>query len=95
MYLTTMSYLYLPYTTLPTRLTDFSATCIDHVFVKFSTNNLFSAADLLSDMLCCDIRDHLPCFVSMKVDTHMDRNNRPQIRLFGEKTATNLQKFWH
>ena len=44
MYSTTMmSYRYLPYMTLPTRLTDFSATCIDHIFVKFSTNNLFSA----------------------------------------------------
>ena len=47
MYLTTMiPYRYLPYPTLPTRLTDFSATCIDHIFVQFSTNNLFLATDM-------------------------------------------------
>ena len=70
MYLTIMmSYRYLPYITLPTRLTDFSATCIDHIFVKFSTNNLFLATDLLSGMFYCDITDHLPCFISMKVNT--------------------------
>ena len=35
LYVTTlMSHGYLPYITLPTRITDFSTTCIDHIFVK-------------------------------------------------------------
>ena len=34
-YLTTvLSHRYLPLITLPTRITDFSATCIDHIFIK-------------------------------------------------------------
>ena len=78
MYLTTMmSYRYLPYIALPTRLTNFSATSIDNIFVKFSTNNLFLANDLLSGMFYCDITDHLLCFISMKGNTHMNMNNRP------------------
>ena len=40
-YLTSLlSYRYLPYITLPSTLTDFSATCIDHVFVKFTRQEL-------------------------------------------------------
>ena len=43
-YLTTLrSNQYLPYFALPTRMTDFLATCIDHIFVriaKISTHNL-------------------------------------------------------
>ena len=31
---TVMWYGYLPYITLPTRITDFSATCIDHILVS-------------------------------------------------------------
>ena len=80
MYLTTMMlYRCLPYIALPTRLTDFSAACIDHIFVNFSTNNLFLATDLLSGMFYCDITDHLPCFISMKGNTHINMNNRPNI----------------
>ena len=82
-----MLYRCLPYIALPTRLTDFSAACIDHIFVNFSTNNLFLATDLLSGMFYCDITDHLPCFISMKGNTHMNMNNRPNIRLFGEKNC--------
>ena len=58
--------------------------------MKFLTNNLFLATDLLSGMFYCDITDHLPRFISMKGNTHMNMNNRPNIRLFGEK---NCNKF--
>ena len=63
---------------------------IDLMFVKFSANNLFLATDLLSAMFYCDITDHLPCFISIKGNTHMNMNNRPKIRLFDEK---NCNKF--
>ena len=75
-------------------VTDSSVTCFDQILVKCSTNNLFSATDLLSGMFYCDITGHRPCFVSMKGNTHMNMNNRPKIR-FGEKNAINLQKWWH
>ena len=38
-YITTlMTFGYLPYITLPTRITEYSATCIDHMFIKESQN---------------------------------------------------------
>ena len=41
-YLTTLlSWKYLPYTTLPTRITSHSATCIDHVFLKIPEREQF------------------------------------------------------
>ena len=38
---TMMSYRYLPYVTLPTRITQFSTTCIDHIFVKNRTKRKY------------------------------------------------------
>ena len=79
-----MSYRYSPYST-PMRLTDFSATRIDHIFVKIATNNFLLTIDLLPGVFYCDITDHLPCFISMKGNTHMNINIRPKIRIFGKK----------
>ena len=36
---TLMSYGYLPYKTLPSRLTEYSAICIDHIFMKYARNS--------------------------------------------------------
>ena len=36
---TLMSYGYLPYNTLPSRLTEYSAICIDHIFMKYARNS--------------------------------------------------------
>ena len=56
---TMMSYRCLPYVTLPTRITQFSTTCIDHIFVKKSHKE--KVLSTLCGMFYCDISDHLPC----------------------------------
>ena len=57
-YVTTMmSHKYLPYITMPTRLTPYSATCIDHIFMKIPDPIL--SPDIMCGILFCDISDHL------------------------------------
>ena len=63
---TLLSHRYLPYITLPTRITTFSATCIDHVFIKPARNKPALVNDIVCGLLYCDISDHLPCFISLK-----------------------------
>ena len=93
LYVTTfMSHGYLPYITLPTRITDFSTTCIDHIFVKDVTKESRTGKkhdEILSGMFYCDISDHLPCFLSL-LWQRATYNNPPLIRIFGEK---NILKF--
>ena len=75
-YLTTLlSCRFLPYITLPTRITEYSATYIDHICVK------------LSKMLYCDITDHLPCFVSLKCIDYINMNERPNVRLHEDRNC--------
>ena len=76
---TFLSHKFLPYISLPTRITHHSATCIDHIFTKCpqSLNNI----DISSGILFCDISDHLPCFMSVAVDGKNEK--RPLTRLFG------------
>ena len=63
-YLTTLlSKQYLPYVTPPTRITDFSATCIDHIFVRFAK---YHKSQIMSGISYCVITDHLPCFLPLK-----------------------------
>ena len=59
---TMMSYRYLPYLTLSTRITQFSTTCIDHIFMKRS--NKEKVLSTLCGMFYCNISNHLPCFIS-------------------------------
>ena len=61
---TMISYRYLPYITLPTRITQFSATSIDHISMKQS--NKENVLSTLYGMFYCDISDHLPCFISLQ-----------------------------
>ena len=82
---TLMSYGYLPYITLPSRITEYSATCIDHIFIKYAKNSRLQPTSTLSGMFYCDITDHLPCFVSLKSNLYVDNANRPKVRLFGDK----------
>ena len=82
---TSMSYGYLPYVILPTRITDFSATCIDHIFIR-DTNNSHRHEEVACSIFYCDITDHLPCFVTLK----RQRNyilDRPLTRLFDERNT--------
>ena len=66
-YLTTIfSYRFLPYITLPSRITSFSATCIDHIFVRIACKNRITSDDIGSGLFFNDITDHLPCFIPIK-----------------------------
>ena len=85
---TMMSYRYLPYLTLPTRITQFSTTCIDHIFLK--KTNKEKVLSTSSGMFYCDISDHLPRFISLQYANNSYTGNRPMTRIFG---ARNCSKF--
>ena len=54
-YLTTLfSYRFLPYITLPSRITNLSATCIDHIYVRIADNKVIKPADIASGLLFND-----------------------------------------
>ena len=73
---------------LPTRITTFSATCIDHVFIKPARNNPSLVNDIVCGLLYCDISDHLPCFVSLKSQRAHVMKDRPNTRIFGERNCS-------
>ena len=80
---TLLSHCYLPYITLPARITTFSATCIGHIFIKPARNNPSLVNDIVCGLLYCDISDHLPCFVSLKSQRAHVMKDRPNTRTFG------------
>ena len=88
-YFTTLSsYNLMPCISLPTRLTDSSATLIDHIFVRLSGSDLRSQVH--AGNLYADISDHLPNFVIINDDISNIYNNRPFIRIYSER---NINKF--
>ena len=87
---TLFSYRFLPYITLPSRITNFSATCIDHIFVRMADNKRIKPADISSGLLFNDITDHLPCFISIKCGNHNTKMSRSLTSVFGDK---NCQRF--
>ena len=89
-YLSTMlSHKYVPYITLPTRIvsnpTRDSATCIDHIFIKYPIHDTIN--DVTSGMFFCDISDHLPFFVSIKMNMCVTNEARPMTRLYGQNNC--------
>ena len=87
-YLTTLfSYRFLLYITLPSRITNFSATCIDHIFVRIVDNKRIKTGGIASGLLFNDIPDHLPCFMSIKCGNYITKNNRQLTRVFGDKNC--------
>ena len=87
LYVTTLlSYKYLPYITMPTRITPHSATCIDHIFVKNPTNDAIT--NTISGIFYCDITDHLPCFISISRDPRFRLNERPYTRILAKKLCS-------
>ena len=92
-YVTTlMSYGYLLYITIPSRVTNFSMTCIDHIFSRLSRRE--NILNIISGLFYCDISDHLPNFISIKHNRTCCKDERPMTRLFGEKTQPPLCKEW-
>ena len=91
-YVTTlMSYGYLPYITIPFRITHFSMTCIDHIFVRLSRRE--KILNIISGLFYCDISNHLPNFISINHNRTCCKDDRPMTRLFGAKnTASFVQR---
>ena len=89
-YLTTLSsYNFLPYNLIPSRLTDHSATLLDHFFVRFPTNKINNK--VISGNLFVDITDHLPNFLIIS-DTKYNYENRPFTRIFSDKNINSFNQ---
>ena len=90
-YLNTLfSFRFLPYITLPSRITSFSATCIDHIFVRLADKKRITSGDIASGLFFNDIADHLPYFISIKCGNYIIKNSRPLTRVFGD---TNCKRY--
>ena len=63
----------LPIITKPTRLTDHTATLIDHIYTNCSQN--FTA-----EILTVDITDHLPIFFLVRTQLTWNNNNKKYFR---------------
>ena len=90
-YFTTLaSHNFYPYISTPTRITDYKASLIDHIFVKFSDKDLnqeVSAGNILTD-----ITDHLPNFLLIGDKKPIQsRNSRPLIRIYSENNIRNFK----
>ena len=80
---TLMSFKYIPYITVPSRITQLSTTCIDHMFMKL----LRKILNAVSGLFYCEITDHLPCFLSLEFEKYNRTDERPMTRIFGEQNC--------
>ena len=86
-----LSHNVIPHITLPTRLTDHSATLIDHILVK---HDKYTAGEtLLSGNIFNDISDHLPNFILYGKGSHGSPKERPKIRMYGSKNFQNFRNY--
>ena len=85
---TILSSNFIPHITLPTRVTETTATLIDHILVKYDKHTVDEP--VTSGNIFCDISDHLPNFVLFGHKREIASKERPLVRIFGEK---NVQKF--
>ena len=78
---------FIPCITLPTRITDHSATLIDHIFLKSPKKLIQNKCS--SGNFIADLSDHLPNFTFFDTDT-CSIKDRPFTRIFSK---TNIDKF--
>ncbi len=81
------TYNFLPLTTLPTRLTDTTATLIDHIYYRSAINLSHSnSSHSFTGILTVDISDHLANFVILqKCSKITNYAERPLIRIFSQR----------
>ena len=77
----------IPCITLPTRITDHSATLIDHIFIKCPKKLIQNKCS--SGNLITDLSDHLPNFTFFDLQLQTSKE-RPFTRLF---TQSKIEKF--
>ena len=83
-----MSFKYLPYITVPPRITQISTRCIDHIFMKTSQKD--KVLNIMSGLFYCDITDHVPCFLILKFEKYNRTDERPMTKIFREKNCANF-----
>ena len=75
-----------PCITLPTRITEKSATLIDHIYIRLPMQKMQTKVD--SGNLFCSITDHLMNFILLETSTKNSKE-RPYVHLF---TKTRIKK---
>ena len=73
--------------TVPTRITDHSATLIDHFLLKLPANLINTSTS--SGVLINDISDHLPCFLAIDINC-ISSSERPFTRIFSQNKINNF-----
>ena len=79
---------FIPTITVPTRITDNTATLIDHIFIN--NKMIQKSPDIESGVIYCGLTDHLPIFINLTIDCPLKSHKRPIIRIYGDK---NMKKF--
>ena len=72
---------------------DFSATYIDHIFIRDSSKYRERHAEIGSGTLYCEITDYLPSFVKSSC-SNLEEDERPLVRLYVEKMYWNSKSLW-
>ena len=85
-----LSYGFIPYITRPTRITEYTDTLIDHIFLRLPVRKMTTPVN--SGVLFNDITDHLPVFLLLHDENQNGKReiSRPKTRIFSE---SNIQKF--
>ena len=86
---TFFSHNFIPQILTPTRITDDTATCLDHIFIRLPRQQM--DCEIQSGNIIAEITDHLPGFTYILNKGKPDVKNRPSVRLFGEKNISNFQ----
>jgi hypothetical protein len=73
---------YIPYITLPTRITEQSATLIDNIFLHHITVTTTIEEKITSGNLLTDITDHLPNFLMYGQHEIKTNDERPYVRIY-------------
>ena len=87
---TLMSSKYLPYITVPSRITQLSTTCIDHIFMKISHKD--KVLNIMSGLFCCDITDHCHVFYLWNLRNTTKLMRAPWPEFLARKTVPILYK---
>ena len=87
---TLMSFEYLPYITVSSRITQLSTTCIDYMFMKTSQKD--TVLNTMSGLCHGEMNYHLPCFLSLKFEKYNRKDERPMTKILVRKIVPFLYK---
>ena len=76
-----MSHGFVPYITRPTRITEYTATDIDHLFIRLPRHKM--TAPVNAGILFNDIIDHL-IFLFLSIQSIRQNNQRSRVRILSE-----------